>query len=116
MTNETPVTDPADGPPTGSKRAASARPIGSLREALIAAGRDDARVTQITERSTSASPRVETAVRTPPVVEAPVAEHQVPPPLPQPVRAEALQPSEPPRAEAPRTIVAKLAPRPSHHH
>jgi hypothetical protein len=91
MTNETPVTSPPDGPPTGSKRAASARPAGSLRDALIAAGRDDARVTQITERSAPPEPRAaETTVRVPPPLPAaPVAEPQV---------------------------VAKLAPRPTSKH
>jgi hypothetical protein len=69
MTNETPVTGPPDGQPTGSKRAASARPTGSLREALIAAGRDDARVTRITEQSPPAEPSApERTFRVPPAL------------------------------------------------
>lgn len=94
MTNETPVTGPPDGPPTGSKRAASVRLVGSLREALIAAGRDDARVTQITERSAPPeTPSADTTIRMPP---------------PLPAAAPAAEPSP--------AIAAKLAPRPASKH
>lgn len=87
MTNETPVTSPPSGPPTGSKRGASARSNGSLREALIAAGRDDAHVTEVTdERAPIAPLRVEATMR-------------IPPPLPS-------SPADEPTP----TIVAKLAP------
>ena len=60
MPNETPVTSPPDGPPIASKRGGLMRPIGSLRDALIAAGRDDRRMTQIVDRSTT-DPRGSTA-------------------------------------------------------
>ena len=94
MTNETPVTGPPDGPPTGLKRAASVRLVGSLREALIAAGRDDARVTQITERSAPPeTPSADTTIRMPP---------------PLPAAAPAAEPSP--------AIAAKLAPRPATKH
>ncbi len=52
MTTETPLTGPPEGLPIASKRGGSSRLMGSLREALIAAGRDDSRVTQIQERAT----------------------------------------------------------------
>jgi hypothetical protein len=94
MPNETPVTSPPDGPPTGSKRAGSVRPAGSLREALIAAGRDDARVTQITEQSA------------PPEVRAADTTLRVPPPLP----------AVTPAAELPPVIAAKPAPQPARNH
>ncbi|MBN9279340.1 MAG: FHA domain-containing protein [Hyphomicrobium sp.] len=99
MTNETPVTGSPDGPPTGSKRAVSARPSGSLREALIAAGRDDARITKITERSAPPETHAETTVR-------------VPPPLP--AAPAALAPV--PAAEPARVIAAKPALRPANNH
>lgn len=93
MTNETPVTSPPSGPPTGSRRAASARSNGSLREALIAAGRDDARITEVTDERAPSGPH------------APDATVRVPPPLPA---APAVDP-------APGGI-AKLAPRPASKH
>lgn len=96
MTNETPVTSPPDGPPTGSKRGVSVHPTGSLREALIAAGRDDARVTKITERSAPPEPRAEETTM------------RVPPPLPIAPAAAAVEP--------PPAIAAKLAPRPVSKH
>jgi hypothetical protein len=94
MPNETPVTSPPDGPPTGSKRAGSVRPAGSLRAALIAAGRDDARVTQITEQSA------------PPELRAAGTSRHAPPPLP------AITPA----VVSPPEGAAKRAPQPAHSH
>ena len=83
MSNETPVTSPPDGPPIGSKRGGLMRPIGSLRDALIAAGRDDRRITQIVDRGgteprgaarRSESPRHDSVT--------PRAPSDAPPPLP----------------------------------
>jgi hypothetical protein len=69
-----------------------------LREALVAAGRDDSRVTQITERS---EPRADVTLRVPPPLPSPV-----PPPLP-PAAAAVVSPAP---------VVATLVPQPSRHH
>lgn len=70
-----------------------ARSSGSLREALIAAGRDGARVTEVTDERAPIEPHV------------PDATLRVPPPLPAA-----------PAAEASPAVIARLAPRPASKH
>ena len=75
-----------------------------MREALVAAGRDDSRVTQITERSAPPEPRADVTVRVP---------SPLPPPLP-PSQTPPLPPAA--VAEPPPPVVATLVPREARHH
>ena len=95
MPNETPVTRPPDGQPIGSKRGGLMRPIGSLRDALIAAGRDDRRITQIVDRGTTEPRRDgarEEAHEVHDAVTARAPSDALPPPRPLPDRREARLP------------------------
>lgn len=91
MTTETPLTGPPEGLPIASKRGASSRLMGSLREALIAAGRDDSRITQIHERTAHEERDALPTARVTPAI----AEAVVPPRLPALTSAEAPKAAEP---------------------
>ncbi len=109
MPNETPVTRPPDGQPIGSKRGGLMRPIGSLRDALIAAGRDDRRITQIVDRGTT-EPRRDAAREEAHEVHDSVtarAPSDAPPPLPVVLLT---APPTPATTSAPLEIVAPAAP------
>lgn len=115
MSNETPVTSPPDGPPIGSKRGGLMRPIGSLRDALIAAGRDDRRITQIADRGSTdphgsgASPR-EPAPKAADETLISKASTGLPPPLPVVLHSEAPALPSPPPLEVPAAPPAAVAP------
>ena len=111
MSNETPVTSPPDGPPIGSKRGGLMRPIGSLRDALIAAGRDDRRITQIVDRGDT-EPRAPIAAVSDPARDSAAsrAPADTPPPLP------VILLSEPAAAAPPALPVAPEPARPTGHH
>jgi hypothetical protein len=87
------------------------RPIGSLRDALIAAGREDRRITQIVDRVTTEPRGSDAAAREP--AQEPArsqAPADLPPPLPAVLIAEPPPPPIAPRVASPSHVVAPATP------